>query len=397
MNKKTAWLISPSSPVPGEGWGGVKTHTELLNALLAKLGFEVITIVPSGVSSGGAGIEPVASAAEPHTAAWQTALRGKAEELLAVSGPDVVISEGYYAAGIEDVLKKRGIPLVAFVHNFHLVHFQKLWAEIDSARALAYYLVKTIPRLLLLIFRHERPFLRKADMVLSVSEKNSALLRSFYRLPPSKVQTLHNWAADVLFVRSGTLRAGTRAKLLLAQDPPVFLALGALWKPKGFQVAIAAFKLLAAEEAAPVLLIAGSGNYEPRLKAIAGKQLLESGRIRFLGTWPREDLPALYSTADIFIMPSTHPEGLAYTLIEAMAAGLPAIATDLGGNTETVGDAGILVPHSDPERLCAAMLKLARDPGTREKLAARSAKRALELFSEKTAMEKLDSVLRRLC
>lgn len=361
------------------------------------MGFSVIVLVPAGVSRPGATVKIVTSAEEPHTSGWQTALREKTEELLTASRPDIMISEGYYAAGIEDVLKKRGIPLIAFVHNFHLVHFQKLWAEIDSARALAYYLVKTIPRLLLLISRHERPFLRKADMVLSVSDKNAGLLRSFYRLPHSKVQTLHNWVADALFVRSETLRVGTRAKLLLAQDQPVFLALGALWKPKGFQVAIAAFKLLAAEETAPVLLIAGSGNYEPMLKAIAGKQLLESGRIRFLGTWPRENLPALYNAADIFIIPSTHPEGLAYTLIEAMAAGLPAIATALGGNTETVGDAGILVPHSDPARLCAAMLKLAKDPGIREKLAARSVKRALELFSEKAAMKKLDSVLRRLC
>ena len=401
MTSREAWIISPYSPVPGQGWGGVKTHTELLAELLAKLGFNVTVIVPRGAASPGAygsalKVETAESSEPAHTRGWHIAILKKAEELLEVRKPDLVISEGYTAAGLEVFLKARGIPLVAFIHNFHLVHFPKLFSEVDGIRSLLYYLLRTVPRLLFLMTRHEIPFLHRADMVLSVSDRNSGLLRSFYRLKPGKVFTLHNWVQDDFFVAETGRRDATRAELGLPRDCCSFLALGAFWRPKGFQIAISAFHALAKERKDTVLLLAGSGAYESRLKELAGAELIKAGRIRFLGNWPRKKLKDIYAAADIFIIPSIHPEGHAYTLIEAMAAGLPAIATNLGGNPETLGEDGILVPPSDPHALFLAMRSLCDSPEKRISAARLSKERAAALFSEKAAAETLGTLLARL-
>ena len=398
MTSREIWIISPYSPVPGQGWGGVKTHTELLATLLAKLGFHVTVIVPRGAASpGGYGsalnVETTESSEPAHTREWHSALLKKAEALVGVCRPDIVISEGYTAEGLEVFLKTRGIPLAAFIHNFHLVHFSKLFSEVDGIRSLLYYLLRTVPRLLFLMTLHEVPFLHSADMVLSVSDRNSGLLRSFYRLRPEKVSTLHNWVQDDFFSAEADLRDATRTDLALPKGYCVFLALGAFWRPKGLQIAISAFRTLARERKDTMFLLAGSGAYERRLKELAGTDFIEAGKIRFLGNWPREKLKGLYAAADIFIIPSIHPEGHAYTLIEAMAAGLPAIATNLGGNPETLGKDGILVPPSDPHALFLAMLSLCDSPEKRISAARLSKERAATLFSEKAAAKTLGTLL----
>lgn len=401
MTSRRAWLIGPCSPLPGEGGGGgVKTHTVLLTALLRGLGWEVSVLLPRGVSAGaapeGVTAEEVPCGDAPHSAAWRAALRLKAGALLESAPPDLVISEGYYAAGLEDLLSGRGIPLAAFVHNFHLVHFSTALAEVDGPRSLASYLFRTVPRLLLRILASERPFLARAGLVISVSDRNAGLLRRVYRLAPEKVVTLHNWAQDGLFAGAGEERARVRAELSIAERDEVFLLLGNLWRPKGFHVAIEAFGKLPAAARPPVLLIAGAGVHEEKLRALAGKNP-GAGRIIFAGPWPHSGLGRLFGAADIFVFPSILPEGHAYALLEAMAAGLPVIATRTGGNTETLeGGAGLLVPPSDAAALSRAMADLLSDREKRARLGAAARARAKAAFSERAAAEGLRAILEKL-
>lgn len=401
MIKKKIWLITPFSPLPGEGCGGVKTHAEYLARLLLDLGYELMVILPEGISKPGpspAGytVETVKSAALPHTQDWRRAIQAATDSLLARSRPDLVISEGYYAVGCAGMLKKAGIPLAAFVHNFHLVHFSKTFAEVDGPGSLLRYAFKAFPSILFKLLTVELPFLLGSDLVLSVSERNAVLLRNFYRIPRARLAVLHNWVDTEVFKPSPGLRTAARQRLGLNGEAVCFLGTGALWRPKGFHVAIKAFKLIAARLPEAVLLLAGSGPEEGNLKTLAGPELLASGRVRLTGTVPLADMPALYNAADVFLMPSIHPEGLAYTLIEAMACGLPCIATDLGGNIETLGGCGVLLPHSKPDNLAEAMFCLASDAAKRASAGRAGLVRVRDLFSTEKAADSLRRLIGNL-
>ena len=91
-----------------------------------------------------------------------------------------------------------------------------------------------------------------------------------------------------------------------------------------------------------------------------------AGRVHFLGQ--RRDIPDLLAALDIFVLPS-HSEGVSLALLEAMAAGLPVIATAVGGLPEVVtdGENGLLIPPKDPEALAAALARLLADPDSGQK------------------------------
>lgn len=102
--------------------------------------------------------------------------------------------------------------------------------------------------------------------------------------------------------------------------------------------------------------------------------------IRWLGE--RDDVPAILGRADLGILCS-HQEGFANSILEAMAAGLAMVVTDVGGNREAVVDGvtGLVVPPRDPTALEAAILTLARDPDRRAEMGAAARARAQENFS----------------
>lgn len=394
IKNRRVCLITPFPPTTAGSWGGIHTHSDMLIRLLLKAGQRVTVIAPEqqGVKAA-AGCDLILMQAGNRdflTPRWFEALNEAFSAALEKGRPDHIFSESYYALGLGEAAA--GIPVTAFVHNFHLIHFHKLVSEVEGPRSLAYYFLLMVPHLFSRIFRYELPFLKRASKVVSVSRHNAELLKKVYRLPAEKVCVLQNWVETEEFSPSPESRAAVREKMGLPESTVVFLCVGALWRPKGFQFAIEAFKRVIKNNPEAMLLLAGCGPYEERLKQAAGK-VLPSGRIRFLGEIPRAELPALYNAADVFIIPSIHPEGLAYTLIEALSSGLPSIATALGGNIESIGDAGILAPPRNAEKLAEAMSNLAADRGLRERLAGSARKRALELFSEEAAMKKIEVLL----
>ena len=113
------------------------------------------------------------------------------------------------------------------------------------------------------------------------------------------------------------------------------------------------------------LLLAGDGELR--------ETLLDRDRIHLLGV--RADTPALLSACDIFVMASNW-EGYPIALMEAMAAGLPVVATAVGGVPEIIGDAGLLVLPADPQALEQALRSLIFDPQLRARYARASLDRA---------------------
>ena len=96
----------------------------------------------------------------------------------------------------------------------------------------------------------------------------------------------------------------------------------------------------------------------------------------------RADIPQLLRMIDIFVLPSL-AEGISNTLLEAMASGLPLIATRTGGNPEPVddGDNGYLVPVSDPQALANRIAKMLAEPETRKAMGLRGRKKVAQRFN----------------
>jgi len=129
-----------------------------------------------------------------------------------------------------------------------------------------------------------------------------------------------------------------------------------------------------------ILLIAGDGGCLSRLKKTA-QDLSVSGKIRFLGV--RTDMHTLLSASDAFVL-SSEFEGNPLCVMEAMAAGLPVVGTDVGGVSQLIedGKSGLLVKSGDLKSLSAAMKSLMLDNGLRSRI---------KDLSRKTALEKFDS------
>ncbi len=103
--------------------------------------------------------------------------------------------------------------------------------------------------------------------------------------------------------------------------------------------------------------------------------------VTFLGRVPEADLPGLYRAADLFVVPSVSGEGFGIVAAEALASGVPVIATDGGATGELVrhGRDGLIVPAGDPGALAAAIIALERDPALLSALAAAARARRTEL------------------
>ena len=96
------------------------------------------------------------------------------------------------------------------------------------------------------------------------------------------------------------------------------------------------------------------------------------------------------STADIFVLPS-RSEGFSNAIVEAMAASLPVVATNVGGNAEAVTDgvSGLIVPPEDPAALAAAIMRLLSDPGKAQEMGAAGKKLASEKFTTDAMMHQI--------
>jgi glycosyltransferase involved in cell wall biosynthesis len=136
---------------------------------------------------------------------------------------------------------------------------------------------------------------------------------------------------------------------------------------------------LAAREIDLELWLVGDGSRRAELTAKANS-LGIAGSVRFLGS--RRDVPELLGQLDAFAFSVKRDEGLGIALIEALAAGVPVVATDVGASREVLGDppVGAVVPHGDSVALAAALARLARE-GSPSGEPERASQRVACLFS----------------
>ena len=215
--------------------------------------------------------------------------------------------------------------------------------------------------------RRQQPrILEHVDQFVAVSEALSGRLRDL-GLPPSLTATLPNFMPTDEFAAESRAGEGEFA-----------LAAGRLTEEKGFDTAIAA-----ARAAGVPLVIAGAGPDEPRLRSLA-----DGGDIRFAGRVAPEALADLRRRAALALVPSRWEEPCPYSVLEAMAAGVPVLASDRGGLPEMVGGAAGL-PATDPAAWRAALSELWQNPGLRTQLGNEGIARARDRHGEDRYYERL--------
>ncbi|MEK7326342.1 MAG: glycosyltransferase, partial [Chloroflexota bacterium] len=143
------------------------------------------------------------------------------------------------------------------------------------------------------------------------------------------------------------------------------------------------------------LIVAGDGPMRPGWERLAGELALGE-KVRFLGTVPDEELAALYRSADIFVLPaSARSEAFGIVLLEAMAAGLPCVTTELGTGTSYVvqdGVTGLVVPARTPPALAEGLNRLLADEGLRARMGEAGQARARREFRQETMVERVEAV-----
>jgi len=182
-------------------------------------------------------------------------------------------------------------------------------------------------------------------------------------------------------------RAFSRAALGIRPDEIVVGCVARLVPVKGQEHLLGAASVLSERLPGLKVLLAGDGELRRPLERLAAALGME-GRVIFLGA-VRDPVQAL-AAMDLFALPSLN-EGQGRAVVEAMAAGVPVIASDVGGLPEVLdgGAAGLLVPPANPKALARAILSLAMDPARRARLAAAAGLRARR-YDEAVMIEKLD-------
>jgi phosphatidylinositol alpha-mannosyltransferase len=175
---------------------------------------------------------------------------------------------------------------------------------------------------------------------------------------------------------------------------PKILWVNRLDPQKGFEIMLRAFEQIASEVGEVHLLVAGDGRDRVLLRSLPGD--LRS-RILRLGTVAHEALPRYHAAADVFVSPATGQESFGIVLVEAMAAGVPVVASDIEGYREVVRDGvdGLLAPPNDPNALAAAIRRVLSEPELAAALKAAGRSRA-QAFSWQAVAPRLEAVYDRV-
>lgn len=268
-----------------------------------------------------------------------------------------------------------GVPAVVMtVHNSVLHDHLPRWKVnmlVSSERILAFF----------------------TSQIIAVSEALRRELITRHRVGPDRVVTVYNGIAPEIF------SAGTGREYLerLAGIPPGRVIVGTVARlapQKGLQHLIRAASLLAAGNSKAVFVIVGDGPLREDLKSQVRMLNLED---RFFFTGQRQDVHRLMSCFDLFVLPSL-TEGLPLTILEAMAAGRPVVATRVGGIPEVVEDgvSGLLVEPGDAGGLARAVAFLAGSGEVAQRMGRRGRIKVIEQFTTGKMVRETEKIYSRL-
>lgn len=266
---------------------------------------------------------------------------------------DVIHSNEFAAKGAMGWAKKNGIPMAVVCHGSLRTELLSFLSAADMRPRYWHWLILTPLHLLRRCLLWEMPMRRVAKSIVLVSP---TLSKDFKLFSKGKVRVIENGIA--LPDNSRERSTGEEIRLLCT---------GRADKQKGFQTAIRA---VAEIDDMPLHLdIIGTGPYLDDLKKIS-RDLRTDERVTFHGRVTDDELNLAYSSADIYLIPTTRYEGLPLALLEAMAHGIPTISSEIGGNSDVIthNHDGIFIKPGNLSELISAIRRLGNDQEERRRI-----------------------------
>ncbi len=224
---------------------------------------------------------------------------------------------------------------------------------------------------------------QRADALIAPSESTRADLLRLLHPAPGKVWVIPYGVADRLRpVAPADAIDRARRKWNLAA--PFLLYVGNLEPRKNIPLLLRAFKRLVDRGRPHALVFAGSPGWQERGIFRTVERLGLGERVRFLGYLPQEDLPVLYSAAQVFVYPSLY-EGFGLPVLEAMACGVPVVTSNLSSMPQVAGDAALLIDPLSEQDLAEALDRLLGDAALCADLRRRGLERAALFTWERAA------------
>ena len=229
-----------------------------------------------------------------------------------------------------------------------------------------------------------RIMLSKADEIIAVSDSARRFISHFTDVP---VRVIPNGVDTSRFRKMDRDEA---REFMGFGDEPFFLYVGRLVTKKGLFTLLLAFRDVLKEIPKAKLRIAGKGKLKPVLSSMS-KVLGINGNVEFLGYVPDDALNPLFSSADVFVLPSSFGESFGIVILEAMASGTPVIGTKVGGIEEILEDGkyGVLVHPSDPSELACAMISMMSDRDIQEKIVKRALQKVRKEYDWRVVAKKV--------
>jgi len=344
--------------IPPFDRGGIQTHVFNLSKALVKQGVEVhLFIMGKNIDIAGIQVHQVRAFPFPRLAAGlyvtftlNAARHARRYDL------DLIHGHSMYAAGYA-LIKKR-----PFVLTLHGTQLGELRSSLETRPRPNHVLTDSVSMLM------EKYSIYKADLIIVTCKHNKEEVIEQYGIDKDRLRVVYQGVDLGRFSPSKC-------------EGKKVLFVGRLHERKGLDRLLKAFRRVHKEDPMARLLIAGKGEGEKEYKALA-KKLGLGPSVEFLGHVPDADLPGLYSSASLFVMPSYY-EGFGLVLLEAMASGLPVLAFDTGVVPEVIekGRNGYVV---DERSLADRMLEILAD----EKKRMAMGKRSRAIVAEKLSWDR---------
>lgn len=350
----------------GWGWGGMRSHSETLAALLNNNGHKVIM------------------------GCWKEGSVKVAGGLVLPSRRVTIVNSGDIPAMIKIIRACLNDDIQVIIAN----HGREYWPAAIAAK---------IARTKVVFVRHQMDRLKKTtcwlvnnhvDRIVAVSGAvKDALIES--GISREKIEVIYNSISLERFNPGTVERTTVRRELGIEGDNIAIGTAGSINQGKGVFDLLSAVHSLMEKYPNVRLIFVGDGPEKTRLEQEA-QRLSMHDEVIFPGE--RQDMERMYAAMDIFVLPSTCREAFGMVLIEAMAMGKPVIATTMGGIPEIVDDKvnGILVPPQDPDAISQAIARYIEDGAFSRKVALEGRTMVEQKFSDQAMGDNFKNLLKNL-
>lgn len=363
--------------------GGMEYHLQALAEGLVQRGHQMTvftTAHPSGLDQekiNGVNYVYLPSPAGKYRPAWWST----SQQTIQTTPFDLVWAEGWAGEAVAKLPNRP--PLVSILHG-------TAWSEMQT-RLQQWRSPKMLALAALMAWRHLtwRAHLQQADHLIAVSALVAQDTRRISGTTPLTI--IPNGIPVHRFKQ--TFDDSLRQQLGIPTQAPVLISASRLSREKGVHLAIQAMAQLTNAH----LVIAGQGPDETTLQTLT-QNSDASSRIHFVGFVPNQELPRYFHMADLFVLPTLRHEGLPITILEALASGLPIVATDIGGIKAAVThqQEGLLFPMGDLQSFIACLRQLIDNPTQQTQMSQAAQQKAEAEYSLGTMVQRTEAVFQQV-